>query len=505
MIRIRYLQKRFTLHPRLRSPSLVLIVSMMVFMIFIMTACETPKSRMRQRMKSVENGLLKAAVFKGLEPEKMKLAERMQYYRVPGVSIATIYKNQIDWAKAYGVKNARFSDPILSDSLFQAAALSQPVAALTALHFVRKGRLSLDTDVNTVLKSWKVPESPLTQRNKVTLRRILNHSASFIPGKLNGCPHSKDLPSLKMILDGEKPALPPGVQLFGQPGAMFLYSDAGYAVLQQLLVDLEEKSFPEIAEEAVLQPLRMRNSTFECPLPSGLEEKAVSGHLREGAPVEGGWYRYPAAAASGLWSTPSDLALFVIEVMKTARGESQKIVSPALAQAMLTPEEGIHGLGLYIEDAGDNLFFHISGSSKGYDCILVGYPVRGEGAVVMTNSENGYYIIHEILRGISAAYEWPHFQPEVKTLYRLDASIYPQYVGKYEVNPDYILDVAHEDYYLIITPTGQVPTKFYAQGLTVFFSTDPYILIRFVKDSAGKVTGLILNQRGQSTEARKIE
>jgi len=505
MVSIRCPQKRFTVFSRFQSLTALFYVSVMIFLLFIMAACETPRSRMRQRMKSVENGLLKAAVFKGLEPEKMKLTERMQYYRVPGVSIAAIYKNKIDWAKAYGVKNARFSDPILTDSLFQAAALSQPVAALTALHFVEKGRLSLDADVNTILMSWKVPESPFTQRNKVTLRRILNHSASFVPEKLIGYPQSEDLPSLRMILAGERPALPHGVWLTGQPGARFLYSDAGFAVLQQLLEDLEEKAFPEIAEEAVLQPLGIQNSTFECPLPSGLEARAVSGHLREGAPVEGRWHRYPAAAASGLWSTPSDLALFVIEVMKTARGESQKIVSPALAQAMLTPEEGIHGLSLNIEDAGDNLFFHTWGSNKGYECILVGYPVRGEGAVVMTNSENGYYIIHEILRAISATYEWPHFQPEVKTLYRLDDSIYPLYVGKYEVSPDYILDVAHEDYYLVITPTGQVPTKFYAQGLTVFFSTDPYILIRFTKDSAGNVTGLVLNQRGQFTEARKIE
>lgn len=500
-----HLSKQLTPPSRLRNLSHTFIVSVMILLLFIITACETPRSRMRQRMRAVENGLLKAAVFKGLEPEKMKLAERMQYYRVPGVSIAAIYKNKVDWVKAYGVKNARFSDPILTDSLFQAAALSQPVSALTALHFVQKGRLSLDSDVNTILKSWKIPESPFTQRNKVTLRRILNHSASFVPEKLVGFPQSEDLPSLRMILAGEKPALPSGVWLTGPPGAGFLFSDAGYAVLQQLLEDLEEKLFAAITEEAVFQPLGMQNSTFECPLPSVLEEKAVSGHLREGAPLEGRWHRYPAVAASGLWSTPSDLALFVIEVMKTARGESQRIVSPALAQAMLTPEEGIHGLGVNIEDAGDNLFFHMWGSNKGYECILVGYPVRGEGAVVMTNSENGYYIIHEILRGISATYEWPHFQPEVKTLYRLDDSIYPQYVGKYEVSPDYILDVAHEDYYLVITPTGQVPTKFYAQGLTVFFSTDPYILIRFTKDSAGNVTGLVLNQRGQFTEAKKIE
>ncbi|MCK4759492.1 MAG: beta-lactamase family protein, partial [Candidatus Aminicenantes bacterium] len=354
-------------------------------------------------MKSVENGLLKAVVFKGMELEKARLNERMQFYNIPGVSIAVIYKNQIDWANAYGFKEFGLTETVTTESLFQAGALSQSVAALVALHFVEKGQLALDSDVNTVLLDW----------------------------------------------------------------------EGGFGVLQQLLVDLEKKAFPAIAEEAVLQPIGMKNSTFVSFLPPSLKEKAVPGHLPGGDPVEGKWLRYPVAAASGLWSTPTDMALFAVEVMKAARGESQKIVSAALGQAMLTPEEGIHGLGFYIEDEGDDLFFHMKGDNTGYACFMVGYPVRGEGAVIMTNSDNGAHLIDEIVRGISAVYEWPHFQPEVKTLYRLDSSVYPQYVGRYEINPDYVLNVTHEDYYMIITPTGQAPTKFYAQGLTVFFSEDP--------------------------------
>jgi hypothetical protein len=214
---------------------------------------------------------------------------------------------------------------------------------------------------------------------------------------------------------------------------------------------------------------------------------------------------YPEKAAAGLWITPTDLALFIIEVIQAAVGESQKIVSPGLVQEMLTPQIDIQGLGFLIEDVSDNLFFHSRGNNAGYSCFMVGYPVRGEGAVVMTNSENGAYLIDEILRGISAAYKWPHFQPEEKTLYRLEPSVYAQYVGKYEVNPEYILDVVHEDYYLVITPSGQAPTRFYAQGLSVFFSRDPYTVIRFEKDDEGRVTGLILRQRGQSQKAKKIE
>ncbi len=483
-----------------------LLLTLMIFhLVFVLISCETPKSRTRKRMRSVESGLLKAAVFKGTEPEKMKLEERMQYYKVPGVSIAVIYKNQIDWARAYGIKEAGQTEPVTTDSLFQAAAFSQPVTAMAAFQFVDKGQLSLDSDVNSHLISWKLPGNKITREKKVSLRDLLSHTAGLMPYEYKGYPRSESLPSLQQILDGQKPANSPSARIYALPGSQYAYSELGYAVLQQLLIDLGERTFPQIMKETVFQPLGMVSSTFESPLPEAFKDTVVTGHSREGEPVDGKWSLHPEKAAAGLWTTPTDLALFIIEVIQAALGESQKIASPGLVQEMLTPQIDIQGLGFLIEDASDNLFFHLRGSNPGYICFMVGYPVRGEGAVVMTNSENGAYLIEEIMRGISAAYEWPHFQPEEKTFYRLEPSVYAQYVGKYEIKPDYFLDVAHEDYYLVITPSGQVPTQFYAQGLSVFFSTDPYTVIRFEKDQEDRVTGLVLTQRGQSQKAKKIE
>ncbi len=482
-----------------------LLICTVVCAVFVLTSCETPKSRMRQRMRAVESGLLKAVVFKGQEPERMKLEERMRYYSVPGVSVAVIYKNRIDWARGYGSKEARQPEPVTIDSLFQAAALSQPVSALATLHFVEKGQLSLDSDVNSYLSSWKLPESKMTRARKVFLRDLLSHSAGLMPFEYKGYPPSEPLPSLLQILDGQKPADSPAARIYALPGSAHAYSELGYSVLQQLLVDIGKRPFPQIMKETVFEPLGMLNSTFESPLPTALKHTAVTGHLRDGRPIDGKWRMYPEKAAAGLWATPTELALFLIEVIQVARGESQKISSSGIVQEMLTPHIDIQGLGFLIEDVSDDLFFHMWGSNAGYSCFMVGYPVRGEGAVVMTNSDNGGYLIDEILRGVSAAYEWPHFQPEEKILYRLEPSIYAQYVGKYEINPEYVLDVAHEDYYLIITPSGQIPTKFYAQGLSVFFSTDPYTVIRFEKNQEDRVTGLILTQRGQSQKAKKIE
>ena len=54
------------------------------------------------------------------------------------------------------------------------------------------------------------------------------------------------------------------------PGTEYLYSNAGYSILQQLAVDVEEKSFPEIVRERIFQPLEMDNTTFQQPLPEYL-------------------------------------------------------------------------------------------------------------------------------------------------------------------------------------------------------------------------------------------
>jgi CubicO group peptidase (beta-lactamase class C family) len=500
-----FAEKMSIFHGRFCRISRFFFAGPIILLFLILFACETPQSRTQKRKKTVENSLIKAVVFKGQEPEKMMIEDRMNYYRVPGVSIAAIYQNRIDWTKAYGIREAGRSEVVTTHSLFQAASLSQPVAAFAALRFIDVGRITLDSNVNEFLSSWRIPENRFTKESKVTLRTLLSHCAGLIPHEFKGYPQSEPLPTLRQILDGQKPANSPSARIYAVPGTQYYYSELGYVVLQQLLVDLEEKPFPQIMKESVLQPLGMERSTFECPLPPELKEMAVTGHLHQGEPLEGEWFRYPEMAAAGLWTTPADLALFLIDVMKTARGESQKVVSAEQARAMLTPQINIQGCGFLIEDAGDNLFFHMKGKNQGFECFMVAYPVKGEGVVVMTNSANGSYLIEEILRGISAVYEWPHFKPEEKTIYRLDSSVYAQYVGKYEINPEYVLDVAHEDYYLVVTPSGQAPTRFFAQGLSLFFSTDPYVVIRFEKDDEGRVTGLILRQRGQSTPAKKIE
>jgi len=449
--------------------------------------------------------LLKTVVFKGMTPERMKLSERMQFYRVPGVSIAVIDKHAVEWAKGYGEERAGAGIPVKPDTLFQAASVSQSVTALEVMRLVEQGEVLLDKDVNRQLRSWNLPKSSVMNGENVTPRFLLSHTAGLASFKISGYPPAKPMPALIDILRGRTPSSSPGVYVYEKPGTQMRYAELGYAVLQQLVEDIEERPFHGLMKTAVLDPLRMAQSTFEVPLPDIFRTRAAAGHDRQGDPLEGGWFHYPVAAASGLWSTPSDIARFAIDVMVTGLGRSRTIITPESIRVMLTPQLRGTGFGFEINGKGKNMSFLQRGENEGFQCCLVAYPSLGQGAVIMVNSDNGGYLIDEILCSISDAYKWPDFIPTTKTYYRLDPSIYARYEGIYELNPDYRLEITHEDYYLIVQPTGQAPTRFFVESPTRFFSVDPYTEIRFLKDETGRVAGLELTQRGQTSRARKID
>jgi CubicO group peptidase (beta-lactamase class C family) len=98
----------------------------------------SPPPDLEGRIRRVENGLVL----------NQTIADRMAYHNVPGVSIAVIDDFEIEWAKGYGVLELGGSEPVTSETLFQAASISKPVTAVGALHYVEEGFLDLDGNVN---------------------------------------------------------------------------------------------------------------------------------------------------------------------------------------------------------------------------------------------------------------------------------------------------------------------------------------------------------------------
>lgn len=468
------------------------------------TGCETAGSLTEKRIKAVEKGLLEAVSIKGLKTPAKTLAEQMQYYRVPGVSIAVLDDYGLSWSRGYGNKQRGVVDPVSPDTLFQAGTLSQVLTAAGVLQGAEKGLFDLDGDITGYLEGWSPSAQSGAGSGRVTPMGLLLHTAGISDQSFSGYTEGEEIPDLSAILRGASPAATPLIWRRWPPGTEPRYAEGGYLILQKIIEDTSNQSFGDYMSANILQPAGLSHSLFTARLAEDIRYQAASGHLREGDPIEGKWRNHPELAAAGLWTTAPDLALFALALMSDARGTSRTLLTSDSARRMLSPQIYNQGISFTVDDEGDNLNFHQQGKAEGYSAFLVAYPSLGQGAAIMTNSANGQYLIEEILRALAAAYRWPHFQPQEKTLFRLDPSIYTQYVGSYEVNPDYILNITYEDYYLIIQPTGQAPTRFYVENPTNFFSTSPYIQIRFFKGDTEEVAGLILRQAGNDIEAKKI-
>jgi CubicO group peptidase (beta-lactamase class C family) len=342
----------------------------------------------------------------GLDP--FTLQEAMQKFRVPGVSIAVIKDFEIHWAKGYGVADVETGLPVEPGTLFQAASISKPVAAMAVLKAVQDGRFSLDADINSLLKSWKVPQSEFTKATPVTLRALLSHTSGAGDGfGFPGYHPSQPLPTLVQILAGEKPSNVGPVLFERPPFTAFKYSGGGITILQLAMVDTLGKPFAEFMGEQVLDPLGMRDSTYEQPLPSAREAKAARAHSGQGKSMDAKSHVYPEQAAAGLWTTPSDLARFVTEIQRAVRGPAGRVLSYATAREMVTPVGvGPFAVGLTVDKRGEGWYFSHGGSNWGFRCDLLAHTRKGYGVVVMTNSDSGGAILNEIEARVASAYSW---------------------------------------------------------------------------------------------------
>jgi len=363
----------------------------------------------RQKEK-VENNLLHPYYFEGSEPERLSIYDRMEYHNVPGVSIAVINNGQIEWSSGYGVIRNGGGMDITDSTLFQAASISKPVTAIAALSLSENGILDIDADVNEYLKKWKIPNNRNTRSEKVTVRRILNHTAGLTVHGFPGYSKNDAIPTVTEILDGNFPANTGPVFTDITPGEIWRYSGGGYTILQPVLHEVTGTPFDDYMDQNILYNLDMHQSTFEQPLPDKYYEKAAIGHYDDGSVLLGDWHIYPEMAAAGLWTTPSDLALLGIQIQESVKGKSNDILTPQLIEEMLTPGINNWGLGFSVGGSEEDPFFSHGGANEGYRAQFVMYVHSGRGVVIMTNSNNGGELINELLRAVADVYDWPDFK-----------------------------------------------------------------------------------------------
>jgi CubicO group peptidase (beta-lactamase class C family) len=333
----------------------------------------------------------------------------MELYGVPGVSVAVIRDFQVGYTEVHGVKSRTTMELVTEETLFQAASISKSVSAMGVMSLVQEGVVSLDRDVNDYLTSWKVPYNAFQATEKVTLRRLLSHTAgTTVPG-FRGYRYGEPLPTLVQILNGQYPANSPPVVVDRVPGTALRYSGGGYEIIHQVVRDVTGQTFPEFIRERVLAPIGMVNSTFQQPIPDSLLDATASGYYADGTAVPGRHHIYLEMAAGGLWTTPTDVARFLIEVQRSLRGESNRVLTRENTELLVTEVMDDHSLAFYLRSIHGQRYLWHAGANDGFRGGMLAHQTLGHGVVVLTNSDNGNKLTEAVIDVIGKRERWPGF------------------------------------------------------------------------------------------------
>jgi CubicO group peptidase (beta-lactamase class C family) len=429
------------------------------------------------------------------------LEERMRHYKVEAVSVAVIRDFRVLWTEARGFADREAKEPATIETLFQAGSISKPVAAAGVLREVERGKLLLERDVNEYLKSWKLPENELTAKQKVTLERILSHSAGLTVHGFPGYAAGEPVPTVPQVLDGVPPANTVPVRVELEPGRKMQYSGGGYTIAQLVMTDTIGKPFPELMRELVLAPLGLTHSTYEQPLPAEKIRLAAAGYRRDGSLLPGLRHTYPEMAAAGLWTTSEDLARFAIAVARARRGDPGSFLSKEMALRMTTPFSGDVGLGFFMLKRGGETFFGHNGSDEGFQALLIIHREKGYGAAILANSDNGIALADEIVAGLSRQYKWAN-DPELEVV-RVAPGDLALLSGRYQTNGDEAFLLTAKEGRLFGKPPSGEEYELYPISHDLFVRKDRATRYR-VERSGHEVTGILLISGSERVPARRM-
>lgn len=342
----------------------------------------------------------------------LEINKLLSEYKTPGVSIVILDSFKVVYAKGFGKLNINEKTAVNPATIFQSASIGKSITAVALMYYVEKGFFNLDENVNIKLRSWKLAETEFTQHEKVTLRRLLSHTAGVNVHGFDGYYFNQKLPDLLQVLDGKSPANSEAVKVINTPGNEFDYSGGGYLVIQKLMEDVLNKPFEEIVGEAVFKRINMNNTFYAAT--SEYKNTAFAHDSTGNLSVNGKYHKFiEYGAGAGLWTTAEDLSKFVLELIRSYHGKSNILLSQKSVKKMFKAQNNAYskgfgsdyGLGFYTKNNGAEVF-HGGSNDPGYEHMMYFYPELGKGAIILTNGFRGSELWQDLIIRIAQKFEW---------------------------------------------------------------------------------------------------
>lgn len=457
-----------------------------------LTAQQPYSKAVKEQIARVEANVSGRLIIDG---KRISLSERMKHYNVAGLSVAVIDNYQIVWAKGYGYADKKEGRKVTTNTLFEPGSISKSLNAVGILHLAQQGKLDLYQDINQYLVNWKFPYDTVSHGKKITTARLLSHTAGLSVHGFPGYQQDSVIPTVTDILDGRPPSNTEAVRSVTEPDKEYRYSGGGTLITQQMLTDLTKQPYEQYMYEQVLRPLGMNNSSYNQPPAVNQRKNLATGYKSNGAEVPGKYFVYPEKAAAGLWTTPTDICKYIVEMQQAYQGKSSKVLNQEMVKLHITPYKNNVAMGTFMQDRNGEKYFDHTASNEGFAGLFIGGLTNGKGAAVFVNSDDAS-VAFELVNSIAAAYDWVGFtKPEQITTVPVNDTITSKYIGDY-IADGIFSEVKKEKDGLYFWTDG-ISSKMYFTSSTEFRNIEFAGKRAFIFDSAGTVTGFSRTYNGE--------
>lgn len=309
--------------------------------------------------------------------------------KVPGVAVAVILDGKIAWIQSIGYADLASKKPVTSETIFNIGSISKLISAWGFMQLTEKDLVKLDDPVDQYLTRWHLPESEF-DRSKVTLRRILSHTAGLSVHGYGGSDQGIPLLSLEESLNGKTKRNGETVHLISEPGTKWHYSGGGYTLAQLLLEEKTNQSFATYMKNNIFLPLGMAHTNYEWT--AEMLATSATAYDENGNPIKNRIFTEKAAA--GLQTSIKDLAHFAELSITPTYDQLNKVLKPSTINLMETPvhpssKEGESGLGYRFMNYEDFRTIGHTGENAGWSAaIFLDLPTKS-GITILCNGSNG--------------------------------------------------------------------------------------------------------------------
>ncbi|WP_404985368.1 serine hydrolase domain-containing protein [Chryseobacterium sp. M5] len=371
--------------------------------------------------------------------DSLKIEEQLGKYKLPGFSVVVFENYKIVYTKQFGQKSANSPEKINENTAFSTASISKPITALLCFILEEKGLINLNEPIDKSLKRWHLPKSKFTENNTPTWKQFLNHTAGTTQSGFEDHYEGEKIPTLEESLLGKIPRYDREIEFTFEPGTDWQYSGGGYTIIQMALEDTFNKPIAELAKEYIFSPLGLKNTTMIQPNEKGFLTNIASVHDKDGKVIKTGLSITPQVGASGLWSTPTDLAKIAIEMQNALRNKNNKVISHNVAKkvtAVTALKNAVGGWSYgWQKSFGYNNYdwFTCNGSNTGVGGTVMGTMKDGNGFAFLANGEkpNRFPVMGATQKTILSVMNWEGKTINEKTQ-EIPASLKKQLIGTYD-------------------------------------------------------------------------